>query len=158
MIRTTLFVVLMILAGVAHAARPLYAHAIPDEKTWNSLAARPQSAAAARTEVVKFLLDLEDGRVWFTNTNRYPIHYFFARDHIPRSAAETRDHEAFNRIQYREASRRFEMGSVVHYLDSDEWYEYQMRMLDDDTVILKPVPGSSTIGDAYTTHGWRRKK
>jgi len=131
MIRTTLFVVLMILAGVAHAARPLYAHAIPDEKTWNSLAARPQSAAAARTEVVKFLLDLEDGRVWFTNTNRYPIHYFFARDHIPRSAAETRDHEAFNRIQYREASRRFEMGSVVHYLDSDEW---TLELVSGDTL------------------------
>ena len=66
-----------------------------------ALAARP--AAAARTEVVKFLLDLEDGRrIWFTNTNRYPVHYFFARDHIPRSVSETRDHDAFNRIQYRD--------------------------------------------------------
>src|SRR5690349_2825136 len=117
---TAVLVALLALCGVAQAARPLFAHAILDEKTWSSLAARPQSAAAARTEVVKFIMDLEsDRRVWFTNTNRYPIHYFFVRDHVPRSAAETRDHGEFNRIQYRDASRRFEMGSIVHYLDSD---------------------------------------
>ena len=52
------------LVGVVHAGRPLYTHAIADEATWRSLAARPQSAAAARTEVVKFLLDRDDGRLW----------------------------------------------------------------------------------------------
>jgi len=131
--RSRLLFLLLLLASLpAHAARPLFAHAIPDEKTWNSLAARPQSAAAARTEVVKFLLDLEDGRrIWFTNTNRYPIHYFFARDHIPRSAEVTRDHGEFNRIQYRDDSRRFEMGSIVHYLDSDEW---TLELVSGDTL------------------------
>jgi len=123
---------LLAMCGIAHAGRPLFAHAIPDAKTWSSLAARPQSAAAARTEVVKFLLDLEDGRrIWFTNTNRYPVHYFFARDHIPRAVAETRDHDAFNRIQYRDDSRRFEMGSIVHYLDSDEW---TLELISGDTL------------------------
>jgi hypothetical protein len=130
--RAALIVTLALMCGAAHAGRPLYAHAIPDEATWRSLAARPQSAAAARTEVVKFLLDLEDGRrLWFTNTDRYPVHYFFARDHIPRSAAVTRDHEAFNRIQYRESGRRFEMGSLVHYLDSDEW---TLELVSGDTL------------------------
>jgi len=131
-IRIALVVVLVAVGGVAQAASALYAHAIPNEKTWKSLAARPQSAAAARTEVVKFILDLESGRrLWFTNTNRYPIHYFFARDHIPRSAAETRDHGEFNRIQYRDDSRRFEMGSIVHYLDSDEW---TLEIVSGDTL------------------------
>jgi hypothetical protein len=131
--RSRWFSLLLLLAALpAYAGRPLSAHAIPDEKTWNSLAARPQSAAAARTEVVKFLLDLEDGRrIWFTDTNRYPIHYFFARDHIPRSAEETRDHGEFNRIQYRDDSRRFEMGSIVHYLDSDEW---TLEIVSGDTL------------------------
>lgn len=119
------------MCGVAQG-RPLYAHAITNEKAWSSLAARPQSAVAARTEVVKFILDLEDERrIWFTNTNRYPIHYFFARDHIPRSQAETRDHGAFNRVQYRDESRRFEMGSIVHYLDSDEW---TLELVSGDTL------------------------
>ena len=80
----------------------------------------------------EFLLDLEDGRrLWFTNTDRFPVHYIFARDHIPRTVAVTRDHDAFNRIQYREAARRFEMGSLVHYLDSDEW---TMELVSGDTL------------------------
>lgn len=107
----------------AHAAsRPVCTHSIPDEATWRSLAARPQSSATARTETVKFILDLRDGRrVWFTDTNRYPVHYFFVRDHVPHADQVTLNHEAFNRIQYREPGRRFEMGSIVHYLDSDQW-------------------------------------
>ncbi len=93
-----------------------------DAATWAALAARPQSSATARTEVVKFLLDLEDGRrVWFADTEKYPVHFFFARDRIPHAVAVTRDREAFNRIQYREPGRRFEMGSIVHYVDSDAW-------------------------------------
>ena len=131
-IRAALLVVLATLAGLAHAGRPLFKHTIADEATWRSLAARPQSASAARTEVVKFLLDLEDGRrLWFMNTERYQVHYFFARDHLPRAAAVTRDHDAFNRVQYRDAARRFEMGSIVHYLDSDEW---TLELVSGDTL------------------------
>ena len=137
--RIALIAALALMCGVAQAGRPLYTHAIPDEATWRALAARPQSAAAARTEVVKFLLDLEDGRrLWFTSTDRYPVHYFFARDHIPRAAAVTRDHEAFNRIQYREEGRRFEMGSIVHYLDSDEW---TIELVSGDTLDGERIVG-----------------
>lgn len=111
-----------LLISTALSAKPAFTHSIPDETTWRALAARPQSAAAARTEVVKFLVDVEDNRrVWFTDTSRYPVHYFFARDRIPRTDRATLDHETFNRVQYRESSRRFEMGTIVHYLDSDLW-------------------------------------
>ena len=65
---------------------PAHAHEIRDAATWQALAARPQTSTTARTEVVKFVLDLEDGRVWFANTGRYPVHYFFARDEIPRNS------------------------------------------------------------------------
>jgi hypothetical protein len=116
-------------AGGRH---PVYTHEIPDAATWRALAARPQSAATARTEVVKFLLDVRDGRrLWFTDTRRYPVHYFFARDHIPHSTAEVRDHDAFNRVQYRDSARRFEMGSLVHYLDSDQW---TLELVSGDTL------------------------
>lgn len=129
---TSTLAMLAILAGIAQAAGPLYRHTIADEATWRALAARPQSAAAARTEVVKFLLDLQDERrLWFVNTDRYPVHYYFARDHIPRTTATTRDHDAFNRVQYRDAARRFEMGSIVHYLDSDEW---TLELVSGDTL------------------------
>jgi rifampicin phosphotransferase len=120
-------------ALAAGTVKPLaFAHAIPDESIWHALAARPQSAATARTEVVKFLLDVKDGRtLWFTNSVRYPVHYYFALEHIPHANAETRDHDAFNRIQYRDEARRFEMGSIVHYLDSDQW---TLELVSGDTL------------------------
>ena len=125
-------VLLLATLGVAQARAPAFTHSIPDEATWRALAARPQSAATARTEVVKFLLDLDDNRrVWFTDTRKFPVHYFFARDHIPRTTRETFDHDTFNRAQYREDSRRFEMGSIVHYLDSDLW---TLELVSGDTL------------------------
>jgi hypothetical protein len=110
---------------------PPFTHEIRDPATWQSLAAKPQSSVTARTEVVKFLLDLDDGRVWFTDTDRYPVHYFFARDRIPRTVQVTLDHEGFNRIQYHDASRRFEMGSIVHYVDPDLW---TLELVGGDTL------------------------
>lgn len=127
------FMACLALSGCA-ATRPdpSFAHEIRDPATWNRLAARPQSSATARTEVVKFLLDLEDGRrVWFANTSKYPVHYFFARDRIPHSLPVTRDHAAFNRVQYGEPGRRFEMGSIVHYVDSDLW---TLELVGGDTL------------------------
>jgi hypothetical protein len=132
MIFVAFFWALALRAMSAQAGSSAYSHAIPDESTWRALAARPQSAATARTEVVKFLLDLEDDRrVWFTDTKRYPVHYFFARDRIPRAGRTTLDHETFNRVQYREPDRRFEMGSIVHYLDSDIW---TLELVSGDTL------------------------
>jgi len=132
---TTLFFLALASAfastGHARGKPPVFAHAIPDAATWQSLAARPQSSATARTEVVKFIFDREHGRLWFMDTNRYPVHYFFVRDHIPGTAYEVRDISTFNRVQYRDAARRFEMGTVAHYLDSDSW---TMELVSGDTL------------------------
>jgi rifampicin phosphotransferase len=125
-------VVMLASCATTRPSAPDFTHEIRDAATWASLAARPQSSTTARTEVVKFLLDLEDGRrMWFANTTRYPVHYFFARDHIPRTLQVTRDHAAFNRIQYGEPTRRFEMGSIVHYLDADIW---TLELVGGDTL------------------------
>lgn len=71
---------------------------------------------------MKFLVDLADGRrIWFIDTERWDIHYFFARDRLARPGLPIEDHGAFNIQEYRRPDRRFEMGSIVHYLDSDLW-------------------------------------
>ncbi|MGE0784205.1 MAG: PEP/pyruvate-binding domain-containing protein [Sandaracinaceae bacterium] len=106
--------------------RLLSAHRIDSPETWHRLAARPENHVVARTEVVKFLIDLAyDRTIYFTDTERYPIHYRFARDHLSTAqhpiGRDWRDHEYFNEHEYRQPDRRFEMGSVVHYLDSDIW-------------------------------------
>ena len=127
-----LVIACILLTGcVASRTPPAFAHEIRDPARWQALAARPQSATTARTEVVKFVRDLEDGRVWFADTGRYPVHFFFARDVIPHTHLITRDHEAFNRVQYRSEARRFEMGSIVHYLDSDMW---TLELVGGDTL------------------------
>ena len=70
---------LLLSSCVARPPSPAFTHEIRDVATWNALAARPQSSVTARTEIVKFIRDLEDGRIWFVDTERYPVHYFFVR-------------------------------------------------------------------------------
>lgn len=44
------------------------------------------------------------------------------------------------------------------YLDSAEVYEQRLTMLDDDTVLILPVPGRCVLGDDYRAHGWHRQR
>lgn len=101
--------------------RPQFAHTIPNREVWQSLMVQPATATLAHTEVVKFLVDLHNERqIYFVDTARYDIHYYFARDEL--SAHErVLPHETFNIVEYRRPERRFEMGSLVHYADGDHW-------------------------------------
>jgi hypothetical protein len=91
-------------------------------ETWKQLAARPSDTTFARTEVVKFLIDVEDGdRIYFVNTRRWEIHYDFARDRLSPPGREMESHAVFNVREYRSDDRRFVCGSIVHYLDPNLW-------------------------------------
>lgn len=108
------------------------AHTIPDRETWLRLAARPASSITARTEVVKFLVDLENDRtIWFIDTERWDIHYFFARDRLNSREHPLENHETFNEREYRSVARRFELGTLSHYLDSDLW---TLELISGDTL------------------------
>lgn len=115
--------------------RLAFAHRIDDAATWSRLAARPLNQTVARTEVVKFLIDLEDDRrLWLTDTERYDIHYFFAREFLSTEAhpigRSNEDWGRFNIEQYRRPTRRFVLGTLVHYLDPDLW-AFEMIAGDD---------------------------
>ncbi len=115
---------------VVPAGAPDAAHRIDDERTWQLLAARPENEVFARTEVVKFLIDLEDARkLWLVQSVRWPIHYYFARRFLT-GTAPVESHAAFNVREYRRPDRRFVCGSLVHYLDSDAW-TFEMLSGDD---------------------------
>lgn len=97
------------------------AHGIPDAATWSQLAARPATATVARTEVVKFLLDTQHDRlIWFIDTERWDIHFDFAVENLGIQGG-WQAHGDFNTREYRRPERRFEMGSLVHYVDADLW-------------------------------------
>lgn len=101
-------------------------HEVNTAEDWASMAARPEHRVIGRTEIVKFLIDLAHERqLWFTDTDQFPIHYEFARDHLSTEGHPVRGgwqgHQEFNDNEYRRANRRFVMGTIVHYLDADLW-------------------------------------
>ncbi|MEM9068481.1 MAG: PEP/pyruvate-binding domain-containing protein [Myxococcota bacterium] len=105
-----------------------FAAEIPDAETWSRLAYRPEYQTAARTEVVKLLIDMEDDwRTYFLDSAEWELHFNFAREVIgyQRHEDEAADHRAFNLEQYRRPGRRFLLASLVHYLDADVW-AYEM--------------------------------
>lgn len=105
---------------------------IDSAEMWAALAARPDNAVFARTEVVKFMIDLQDDRaLYFANSRRWPIHYDFAEEFLDSPERRVVDHETFNVREYRHADRRFVLGSVVHYLDPDVW---TFEMIAGDTL------------------------
>lgn len=67
---------------------------------------------------MKFLLDRRAGRViHFVDTERWPIHFDYAVDRLG-VAPGIVSHQRFNDEEYKSPARRFELGSVVHYLDT----------------------------------------
>ena len=116
--------------AIVPAGAPDSAHRIETERMWQLLAARPENEVFARTEVVKFLIDLEDARkLWFAQSTRWSIHYDFARRFLT-GPAPVESHAAFNVREYRRADRRFICGSLVHYIDADTW-TFEMLSGDD---------------------------
>lgn len=106
---------------------------IPSAEHWRRLRALPGSAHLARTEVVKFLLDRTDGRVYFTQTERWPIHFDFAKKFLSTPSHPVEDHGAFNRREYHDPDRRFIVGSLAHYLDAGV---YAFELLPSDELDL----------------------
>ncbi len=134
------------------ADAPDFANRIDDQATWNALAARPRQAVFARTEVVKFLIDLENERtLYLTQSDRFPIHYYFARARLDTPDHRIESHAAFNVREYRSPDRRFVCGSIVHYIDANLW-TFEMISGDDlpgDRVLaaFEQIRGAVYFGD-----------
>src|SRR6185295_6192099 len=79
-------------------------------EVWQAIAARPGSEHVANTEVVKIVLDRTDGQLYFLQSERWPIHYFFAKRFLSTRAHPVGDETAFNRREYHEQDRRFTLG------------------------------------------------
>jgi hypothetical protein len=95
---------------------------IPDMATWHALAAAPSREISARTEVVKFVIDFaDDNRIYFLQTGRWEIHYYFIQRFLSRRDAPIPDSEAFWAREYLSNNRRFVQGAITHYRDQDIW-------------------------------------
>lgn len=86
------------------------------------LSASPDSSTFARTNTLKFMVDRKNKRtLWFFDTNKYTYHYAFARARLSAPGNPVPDHALFNQREYSSKNRRFEMGTLVHYRDQDQW-------------------------------------
>lgn len=94
---------------------------IDSEAAWNALAARRERDNAAHTDTVKVVIDLSDGQIYFLQTRRWEIHYFFIRRFLGRPGLPIPDAETFWRREYLSNERRFVQGSLVRYRDQNVW-------------------------------------
>jgi rifampicin phosphotransferase len=85
---------------------------------WARLSARPGHHTVARTETVKFIIDLHDAkRTYFLDTKKWEVHFNFVRRFIDPLV----DFERFSVQEYTRDDRRFMLGSIMHYLDGEHW-------------------------------------
>ena len=85
---------------------------------WGRLHARPGHHTVARTETVKFVIDLHSGeKTYFLDTRKWEVHFDFVRRFLDPYA----DYNRFNIREYTHDDRRFVLGSLMHYLDGDHW-------------------------------------
>src|SRR5688572_11801634 len=98
-----------------------YAPAIKNEAMWRALAARPSTQHIARSEVVKVIVDKADDSVYFLESKKWPVHFFFAVKYLDKPGHPIPDQAVFNTTEYKSAERRFVLGTVTHYLDADRW-------------------------------------
>jgi hypothetical protein len=94
---------------------------IDSEAAWNALAARRERDNAAHTDTVKVVMDLSDGQIYFLQTRRWEIHYFFIRRFLSRPGLPVADAETFWRREYLSNERRFVQASLVRYRDQNVW-------------------------------------
>lgn len=125
----------------AHPSRPDHAEAIADEAAWTSLAATLEARTVAHVEEVKFVIDLADRddagapHLYFLDSNRYDSHYDFASTHLDREGGRIAGPMTFYVSEYRRPERRFWLGSLVRYRDSDR-------------SVLEILAGDNMIGPA----------
>lgn len=97
-----------------------FAPGIPAPAVWDALAARPATSVLSGTEVVKMVLDRSDNSLYFLQSERWPIHYFFARRFLSRVGDPVGDERTFNQRQYHSPDRRFVLGTLSRY-PGDVW-------------------------------------
>lgn len=90
---------------------------------FEAASAEPSSSSLPGARSVKTLIDrVDENRLYFMNTDKYPLHYEFASEHLSAtgdlpvvpSPAEFNDN-------YFTSQRRFLLGAVTYYSGPDKW-------------------------------------
>lgn len=93
-------------------------------RDFEALASKALNTSTPGARSVKTIIDTEDdGRLYFQNSELYPIHHQFATAHlsVANGLPPVPDLTAFNSTQYSDPLRRFILGAVTHYEGPDLW-------------------------------------
>ena len=78
-------------------------------------------AVFARTRTINWIIDREDDdQVYFIDTKKWTLHYFFAASFLDRGdLTPVGTHADFNLLNYRRDNRRFILGKLISYVDQE---------------------------------------
>lgn len=87
------------------------------------LAADPLDASIPGAQSTKTLIDrVDDNRLWFTNSELYPLHYAFASEFLSGDGLPiVGSMSSFNTTEYYSPDRRFLLGAVTWYEEPGVW-------------------------------------
>jgi hypothetical protein len=136
-------------------SRPDFLPRLDGEADWARVAYRDPNLTLAHTEVVKVVVEVNGERVWFCASERWPLHYDFARRFLARDFA-IGDRGAFNTRQYRRDDRTLILASIVRHLDGDVW-TVELGPADSlpgerIAALLERLGGATWLGDRLRFH------
>ncbi|MFT3697615.1 MAG: PEP/pyruvate-binding domain-containing protein [Kofleriaceae bacterium] len=94
------------------------------KQDFDDLASLPIDTTLPSATSMKVVLDTYDANhLYYTNTQKYPIHYNFCSAHLSgtNGLPTVGDLASFNSVQYFSPDRRFILGAVTYYALPDVW-------------------------------------
>lgn len=117
-------------ACVAEDPSPDFLSEIGCGEDFGALASAPLDASIPGARSAKTVVDRIDGRLYFQNSARYPIHWEFASAHLSGDGLPIVPMlPEFNATEYSSPSRRFLLGAVTHY-EGPDIHAYEIAPYD----------------------------
>ncbi|PRP92817.1 Phosphoenolpyruvate synthase [Enhygromyxa salina] len=89
---------------------------------FDRLAAKPLNSAKVNAYSAKTLVDTFDDQLYVQNSDRYPIHWDFAFEHLSGQGKPIVPQLGdFNQSEYYSPGRRFYLGAITYYEGPDKW-------------------------------------
>lgn len=121
---------------------PDYSDTIGCRADFDLLAADPLDASIPGAQSSKTVIDrVDDGALYFTNSELYPLHYDFASEFLSGNGLPiVPDLGTFNATEYYSPDRRFVLGAITWYEEPGVWV-YEIAPYD--------TASAEIIADAY---------
>lgn len=136
-----------------------YLYSIPDITTFQNYEGKPLNDTYNGVTSLKFLYEIESGKVMYINSTRYLYHYEFATYVL----GYYKGLNTFNNEQYTQnPQRKYILGSVSHYLSSDiftmEFFGADELDCDQIVLVYSKIASTCFFGENLrffsNTHQW----